>query len=1009
MARIAADELEKLKTTIDLSRLVEAKGIALTKKGGDLVGLCPFHDDKGPSLVITPAKNLWHCFGCGAGGDVVQWVMKTEGVSFRHAVELLREGAPVGENTAKVATVRKLAPPISLDADDAALLGQVVAYYHRCLLEEPDALAYLVEKRGLTRAAIEHFKIGFCNRTLGLRLPMKNRNEGEAVRARLMKLGVLRESGHEHMRGRVTIPIVDDNGAVVGLYGRTITPNLRQGTPDHLYLPGPHRGVFNADGLKDTGHIVLCESLIDALTFWSAGFRNVTTSYGVEGFTDEMLSTFKRCHVERILVAYDRDDAGDAAAAKIIERLRGEGFTCARVLFPLGMDANSYALKVLPASKSLRLVVEKAVFEGHGTAAAAAKEEDSDSPPLAASAPAATTPALPTAPPPAPATTPALPTPAPAPAAGGPVVEQKGDDEVVISFGERRYRARGISKNLSHEVLRVNLFASRGEAFHVDTVDLYAAKQRGAFVQHAARELAVDVETVRRDVGRVLLVLEEKNDEAMKKTLEPSAPVTPELTAAEKQEAMALLTDKDVVGRVLADFEACGVVGERINKIVGLLAAISRKLDDPLAVVVQSSSAAGKSSLMEAVLAFVPDEEKVKYSAMTGQSLFYMAGDNLKHKVLAIVEEEGAERASYALKLLQSEKELTIASTGKDPQSGKMVTHEYRVEGPVMIFLTTTAIEVDEELLNRCLVLSVDEDREQTRAIHRLQRRRQTLSGLLAKEERTAIVKVHQNAQRLLRPLHVVNPFAEQLTFVDDKTRTRRDHVKYLTLIRAIALLHQHQRTLHTVQHRGQALEYIEATVDDVALANVLCHEVLGRTLDELPPQTRKLLELLDAMVARRCKEADVERSELRFTRREALDASGFGLTQLRLHLERLVELELVLVHRGMRGQSFVYELLWDRAVNQGGPHLAGLVDVDGIGGSGMTERWRGVLGELAGPWRPHGAPLAEPKRGAAVDVKPPETTRTPLTPAPKKSAPYRNGNAVVEAADVAADFGAAE
>ena len=90
--------------------------------------------------------------------------------------------------------------------------------------------------------------------------------------------------------------------------------------------------------------------------------------------------------------------------------------------------------------------------------------------------------------------------------------------------------------------------------------------------------------------------------------------------------------------------------------------------------------------------------------------------------MLAISEEEGAEQASYALKLLQSEGQLTIASTGKDPATGKLVTEEYHVEGPVMIFLTTTAIEIDEELLNRCIVLTVDENREQTRAIHELQR-----------------------------------------------------------------------------------------------------------------------------------------------------------------------------------------------------------------------------------------------------------------------------------------------
>ena len=175
---------------------------------------------------------------------------------------------------------------------------------------------------------------------------------------------------------------------------------------------------------------------------------------------------------------------------------------------------------------------------------------------------------------------------------------------------------------------------------------------------------------------------------------------------------------------------------------------------------------------------FVPEEERVQYSAMTGQSLFYMGEMDLKNKVLAIVEEEGASRAAYALKLLQSEGVLTIASTGKDPATGKLVTHQYRVEGPVMMFLTTTAIDLDEELLNRCLVLSVNEEREQTQAIHRLQREQQTLEGLLKRQERRDIVRLHQNAQRLLRPLFVANPYACKLTFLDRLTRTRRDHAK---------------------------------------------------------------------------------------------------------------------------------------------------------------------------------------------------------------------------------------
>src|SRR5437867_1046567 len=194
------------------------------------------------------------------------------------------------------------------------------------------------------------------------------------------------------------------------------------------------------------------------------------------------------------------------------------------------------------------------------------------------------------------------------------------------------------------------------------------------------------------------------------------------MTDEERAQALALLKDPKLIERILADFESTGLVGEETNKLVGYIAAVSRHLESPLAVVVQSSSASGKSSLMDAVLAMMPEEERIQYSAMTGQSLFYMGEANLKHKVLAIVEEEGASRASYALKLLQSEGVLTIASTGKDAATGKLVTHEYRVEGPVMIFLTTTAIHLDEELLNRCLVLTVNEDRAQTQAIHRQQR-----------------------------------------------------------------------------------------------------------------------------------------------------------------------------------------------------------------------------------------------------------------------------------------------
>jgi DNA primase catalytic core len=936
MVRIAESEIERLKADVSLLRLIEESGLTPIRQGKDFAVRCPFHEEDTASFVVTPEKNLFHCFGCGAAGGPIDWVMKKNGVSFRHAVELLREGLPViTEAPVKRSSVRGLPPPVDLDADDRALLGQVVDYYHDTLKASPEALAYL-KARGLDHPDLaERFRLGYANRTLGLRLPEKSRKAGAEIRARLERLGICRETGHEHFNGSLVVPVFDTGGNVTEIYGRKINDNLRQGTPKHLYLPGPHRGVWNGEALAESREVILCEALIDAMTFWCAGFRNVTASYGVEGVTEEMLAAFKASGVERVLIAFDRDEAGDRAAVKLAERLREEGFGVWRILFPKGMDANEYALKVGPAAKSLGLLIRKADWRGDGVAPA----RETVAPVASVAVPI---PSLAAKEPPAAPAPEAPPLPAAAVPEGARDIDAAvSESEVVITFGGRRYRVRGLGKNLAYDILKVNLLVSRhddapgapgrNDAFHVDTLDLYHARARASFATHAALELGLTEAVVKSDLGRVLLKLEALQEAAIKEALTPKAPEPVPMDAAERQAALDLLRSPDLPSRILADFDACGVVGEATNKVVAYLAAVSRKLAAPLAVVIQSSSAAGKSALMEAVLAFVPEEDRIQYSAMTGQSLFYMGETNLKHKVLAIAEEAGASRAAYALKLLQSEGELTIASTGADA-NGNLTSQQYRVEGPTMLMMTTTAIDVDEELLNRCLVLTVDEEREQTRAIHALQRRKRTLAGLVRREEKQAVLTVHRNAQRLLRSLAVVNPYADRLTFLDDRTRTRRDHEKYLTLIDVIALLHQHQRPVKTVTVQGRAVEYVEAALADIALANRLAHEVLGRSLDELPPQTRRVLSAVRAHVRAKAAAEAVPPSAVRFSRRDIRDASGWGDTQLKVHLGRLADLEYLLVHR--QGTSFVYELLYD-GDGRDVPHLSGLIDPAALGYDG--------------------------------------------------------------------------
>jgi DNA primase len=1057
MARIPDQEVQRLKDEISVERLVESAGVELRKTGKDLSGKCPFHADDTASLVITPSKNLWHCFGCQCGGGVIDWVMKLRGVSFRHAVELLKDDsslAAVSGEPVKRTTVRALPPPVALDADDRALLLQVVDYYHQSLKQSPEALAYL-QSRGLNHPElIERFKLGYANRTLGLRLPEKNRKAGADIRTQLQKLGIYRASGHEHFNGSLTIPVLGEHGQVLEVYGRKLLDNLRVGTPKHLYLPTRvdeqqnrrGRGVFNLAALQTQGvaskEIILCEAIIDALTFWCAGYRNVTTAYGVEGFTDELLQAFKAHGIQRVLIAYDRDEAGERAAAKLAAVLMAEGIECFRIQFPKGMDANEYALKVTPAVKSLGLLIRHAVWLGSGKAppTPSALPVEPNLPIKSASSPsntdassyknnsqsiavqtkavqtslAAETLALPALP-----VLPATPMPEAARDPWVEVVQQGAGREVHIRFGEgvqaRAWRVRGLEKNLSPDTLKVNvriathelLTSPDGGAFHVDTLDLYNAKQRGHYCAQAQAETGIDERTLKTDLGRVLMALESVQDEAIQEVLQPTP--TEKMSPAEQADALALLKTADLPARILADFEAAGVVGEATNKLVGYLAAVSRKLDRPLAVVIQSSSAAGKSSLMDAILSFVPEEERIQYSAMTGQSLFYMGQTNLKHKILAIAEEEGAHRASYALKLLQSEGELTIASTGTDPQTGNLITQEYRVEGPMSLFMTTTAIDIDEELMNRCLILSVDEAREQTRAIHKLQRERRTLAGLTRKHEKTAILAIHRNAQRLLRPLAVVNPWADQLTFLDDRTRTRRDHEKYLTLIDTIALLHQHQRKVCSATVNGAVLEYIEATLGDIELANRLAHEVLGVSLDELPPQTRRVLASVRELVQARMTEQGVPQREVRFARSELRAATRASDTQLKVHLARLAEMEYLLIHRTQRGQGYVYELLYDGDASTSA-HLSGLIDTTALQNHESPHSYdarrsaqnaersassvpqsahgRGVDGGVSTP-SPEGKAAANPHAIRPATELPNEDTKTRATPTTTKSASY--------------------
>ncbi|MBI2318591.1 MAG: hypothetical protein HYU75_16755, partial [Betaproteobacteria bacterium] len=378
---------------------------------------------------------------------------------------------------------------------------------------------------------------------------------------------------------------------------------------------------------------------------------------------------------------------------------------------------------------------------------------------------------------------------------------------------------------------------------------------------------------------------------------------------------------------ILGDAKKLGVVGESVPVLLDYLGLTSRKLDDPLAIHILSSSGAGKSFLLDVMLSMCPPEDLIKVTSLSDKALFYKGENSLKHKVLAIEEVAGALGARYAIRSLISEKILKSETTIKNPLTGKMEVQVSVVYGAPSVFETTTDPDTDEETRSRFIIQTVDESAAQTRAILEAQRNSHTAEGWERKLARAAILARHHAFQRLLRPLRVIDPFEPLLGYGDDRLLFRRDHPKYLNLILVIAFLFQMQRPVKTSPTLG---EHIEVTLADIALANELALELFGHSLDDLSPPSRELLRLIREYVRRRAAELGLDPAKVEFHRRELRQALRWGETRLRCHLRELERMEYVLPVAGRHGQLYSYRLL-DEGNESDGRHLPGLKNVEQI------------------------------------------------------------------------------
>lgn len=843
---ISAERIAAIRAQNELVAFIEAVGVKLTRRGASYIGLCPFHADKTPSLAVSPKKQYWCCHGaCSSGGkktggDVIEFAQRLWRVDFREAVARLG-GATLDERPPQKPT-KRAAPRIDL-------LAQVARVYYQTLESSAEAKQYLMS-RGITNAdVIAALEIGYADGSLIERAP-----EGSETRAHLEALGVISTKGRELLRGCIVVPLRDANGNVVNLYGRVID---RDG---HYFLPGPRRGLVNANVAATSEEIVITESVIDALSFLEAGVMNVVPIYGVNGWTSDHDALLETHRVRSVILALDSDAPGQNAAAALAHNLKSKGIAARHVALP-AKDANELLVR---EGRERFSAMWRDLLRGSDEQR---KEETS-----------------------------------PAKHA-----EHDGDDHVV-RFADRTYRVRGLTATGAGR-MRVTVRVEQSGRFHVDTFDLYSARGRRGFIEGAAQTFELKSDAHASIASELANLIDALEHERLALRARASVPEQEPMSANDRDDALAMLRDPNLLARLREDFAAIGCVGEESSMLAGYLATLSRKLPEPMSVLFCARSGAGKSTMQDRLCELVPPDDLIKYTRITGQALFYKEPNALMHKLLAIDEEEGAAEAAYSLRNLQSGGYLSVSATRTDPQSGKQRAEDYRVNGPTSIFLTTAHPEaLDYETRNRFVMLTVDESKEQTRRILERQRWSETLEGLIAREKREGVIRRHRDAQRLIEPLRIVIPESLGLSFPTGRLILRREHKKYLALIKAITLLHQHQRPRKRAAVGDRTVEYIEATRSDVELAQTLATNLLRRNLDELAPPTRSLARDIAQLVASKGERETV------FDRKELQTATGLSLWHIRTYLAQLIEYEYIapVAGGGRRGKRNLYELLWD-------------------------------------------------------------------------------------------------
>ncbi len=845
-------DAEFIKRNLSITQVFKHYGAHLIKAGGEHKTLCLFHKEKTPSLFINEEKGIYHCLGCNAKGDVIELVQQKERLEFKETLKFLKENFNINDSFGGIASKKTelfegAAPPLKIKGGQETQKDITL-----------NKVAEYYHKQLLSNEkALEYLKSrGLKNPQIWSRFGIGFADGtlleklGKSHKESLKETGILRERGAEHFKNCLTFPIYDDFGIVVGLYGRHIS---KQSNIKHIYLSGKHKGVFNRKASKVyPDELILTESVIDALSLIELGFENVQCTYGTNGFTKEHLKVLKEDEVKRVVIAFDNDEAGKKASKQLKEILLKEGFEI-KVVYPLvGKDWNDSLLKG-KTKGAISQFIKNAEITGEQ------KEE---------------------------------------------IHVKKENDHWYFTIDDLLYRLSGV-KEVFITHLKVVVKAVFNDDFFVDTVDLCAFRSRSSFASHLSGKFGVEASRIERDLLHILEYLEKERE----KNLSPEKEKERELTESEIDLGMKLLKSSNLFKQIVEDMNLLGYVGEDLNKQLMYLCASSRKMDDPISVLLTAQSASGKSYLVDIVKKLIPYDEVISATSLSDQALNYI--EDLVHKFLVFGESMHNDTVDHQIREMLSDKELSRLVVAKDEKTGKLTGKPMKKKVVVASVMSTTSHKINPENASRYFLMNTDETVEQTRRIHESQRKKYSFERQhLKKNVIPNIIQKHHIAQKLLKKRIIINPFGKYLDFPTNLMRLRRDHDRFIDLIATVCFLRQYQKKVK----ENNGIFYIECCLKDYEIAyEIMVKGVLSSTLSDIPKGAIMLYEETRNWVKKKARSEGLKVEQTTFNQRELRGYTGLGADTVRKYIKVLVMYEyLELVMSVRRGKRFSYRLISD-------------------------------------------------------------------------------------------------